>query len=49
MIISLTSCVVVVQNTNESQSNEQTQTLTDNIDNLNNVIERLIAKVNRYR
>lgn len=49
MITSLTGCVVVVQNTNESQSNEQTQTLTDNIDNLNNVIERLIAKVNRYR
>lgn len=49
MIISLTSCVVIVQNTNESQSNEQTQTLTDNIDNLNNILERLIAKINRYR
>lgn len=49
MIISLTSCVVVVQNTNECQSNEQVQTLTDNIDNMNNVLERLIAKINRYR
>ena len=49
MITSLTSCVVVVQNTNESQSNQQTQTLTDNIDDLNNILERLIAKINRYR
>lgn len=49
MIISLAGCVVVVQNTNECQSNEQAQTLTDNIDNMNNVLERLIAKVNRYR
>lgn len=49
MITSLTGCVVVVQNTNESQSNQQIQTLTDNIDDLNNVLERLIAKINRYR
>ena len=51
LILPLSGCVVVVTNPDNQYNQPQSETsvLTTAIDDLNNTLEQLINKINRYR